>query len=59
MCEIILVGFRLGDCSQNCQFARLKTSPKFPAIRYIARRIINMVNVLFVISIQYVMSTLR
>ena len=34
MCEIILVGFKFGDCLQNRQFAKLKTSPKFPAIRY-------------------------
>ena len=34
MCEIILAGFKFGNCSQNCQFAKLKTSPKFPAIQY-------------------------
>ena len=35
VCEIILAGFKFGDFSQNRQFAKLKTSPKFPAIRYI------------------------
>ena len=34
MCEIILAGFKFGDCSQNRQFTKLKTSPKFPAISY-------------------------
>ena len=33
--EIILVGFKLGKFLQNRQFAKLKTLPKFPAIRYI------------------------
>ena len=28
--EIILAGFKFGDFPQNCQFAKLKTSPKFP-----------------------------
>ena len=34
VCEIILAGFKFGDFPQNCQLARLKTSPKFSAIRY-------------------------
>ena len=32
--EIILVGFKFGEFAQNRQFAKLKTSPKFPAIWY-------------------------
>ena len=31
--EIILAGFKFGDFPQNRQFAKLKTSPKFPAIQ--------------------------
>ena len=34
VCEIILAGFKFGSCLQNRQFAKLKTLPKFPAIRY-------------------------
>ena len=34
MHEIILAGFKFGDFLQNHQFAKLKTSPKFPAIQY-------------------------
>ena len=30
----MLAGFKFGDFLQNRQFAKLKTSPKFPAIRY-------------------------
>ena len=30
--EIILADFKFGDFLQNYQFAKLKTSPKFPAI---------------------------
>ena len=30
MYEIILAGFKFGDFPQNRQFAKLKTSPKFP-----------------------------
>ena len=33
MCEIILAGFKFGNFLQNCQFAKLKTSLKFLAIR--------------------------
>ena len=32
--EITLAGFKFGDFSQNHQFIKLKTSPKFPAILY-------------------------
>ena len=35
MYEIILAGFKFGDFPQSRQFVKLKTSPKFPAIRYI------------------------
>ena len=35
VCEIILASFKFGDFPQNRQFAKLKTSPKFPAIRYV------------------------
>ena len=35
VCEIILAGFKFGDCLQNHQFAKLKTLLKFPAIRYL------------------------
>ena len=31
---IMLVGFKFGDFPQNCQLAKLKTLPKFPAIQY-------------------------
>ena len=34
MYEIILAGFKFGDFLQNRQFTKLKTLPKFPAIRY-------------------------
>ena len=34
MYEVILAGFKFGDFPQNRQFAKLKTSPKFPAIWY-------------------------
>ena len=37
VCEIILASFKFGEFPQNRQFAKLKTSPKFPAIRYIYR----------------------
>ena len=33
--EIILVGFKFGDCPQNHQFAKLKILPKFPTIWYL------------------------
>ena len=32
--EIILVDFKFGNFLQNHQFTKLKTLPKFPAIRY-------------------------
>ena len=35
MYEKILAGFKFGDFLQNCQFPKLKISPKFPAIRYV------------------------
>ena len=34
MHEIILADFKFGGFPQDCQFAKLKTLPKFPAIRY-------------------------
>ena len=34
MYETILPGFKFGDFPQNRQFAKLQTSPKFPAIWY-------------------------
>ena len=33
--EIILAGYKFGNFPQNCQFAKLKSSPKFPAIQYV------------------------
>ena len=35
MYGIIWVGFKFSDFSQNHQFAKSKTSPKFPAIWYV------------------------
>ena len=37
--KTILASFKLGDFLQNCQFAKLKTLPKFPTIQY-ARNVI-------------------
>ena len=45
--EIILAGFKFGDFSQNCQFTKLKTLPKFPHYTVVA-----VINVPYSLSIE-------
>ena len=56
MCEIILAGIKFGDFPQNHQFAKLKTLPKFPTIRYINLIMVRTKNNVSITALLYIPS---